>query len=441
LPLTILKSPKLSVPRGLRLGLAVFVIIICVWGILSALRVGESRWLIQRLKIPRSQSPSETAAQFLDETERAVSKTPESPEAHSNRALILLNTRGLNAALPEYESAVTLRPRDYFLWLELGRARDMADDERGAIVALEQSVRLAPFYAQPRWQLGNVLFRAGRVEEAYRELRRAAASDLTLLPNLIDLVWNATNNDPAAVREIIQPEKASWRIALAKFFITHGKISEGLEQFRAAGGMNENDRRTLQDELLAARRYREAYEVWAYDSGESARTGRLNIIHDGGFESKLSRENSGFGWRLKRDSESLRYSLDRQRSYLGAQSLRLDFNGDSNPGQSLLAQLILVEPGARYRMRFAARAEEMVTGGLPVVSVSEVSGAESKTLATSTPISQNSSDWREYSIDFTATKTTSALLISVQRQNCSSGPCPIFGRLWLDEFAIQKLPE
>lgn len=370
-----------------------------------------------------------------------IDTTPNDPEAHSGRALVLLNTQGLAVALPEFERAVALRPNDYFLWLELGRARDMADDERGAIAALEQSARLAPFYAQPRWQLGNVLFRTGRAEESYRELRSAALSDVALLPNLIDLVWGATDGDPVAVERIIQPERASWHIALAKIFIKRGKISDGLTHFRAAGGMAEKDRQALLNELLAARRYQEAYDVWAFGPGENKRDSGLALLNDGGFESKMSRDNTGFGWQLVRDTQGLRLSLDRNHPHSGTQSLRMDFNGDANPGQSILTQLILVEPNMRYRLRFNARTEEIVTGGLPLISVRDADSKDNSALAMSSTLPQSSGGWHEYTIDFTASKTTSAVLISVHRQNCSSGPCPIFGRMWLDDFVIQKMSD
>jgi hypothetical protein len=262
-----------------------------------------------------------------------------------------------------------------------------------------------------------------------------------LLPNFIDLVWSASNGDATAVERIIQPQNASWHIALAKIFIKRGKITEGLAQFRAAGGIAEKDRQALLDELLAAKRYKEAYEVWLVDSGKSEHDGSTALLHDGGFESKMSRDNSGFGWQLARDTQGLRLSLDRNNPHSGTQSLRVDFNGDANPGQSILTQLLPIEPNTHYRLRFAARTEEIVTGGLPLISLSDASSKESLTLVLSSTLPQNSGGWQEYSTEFTSSKTTSAVLISVRRQNCSSGPCPIFGRMWLDDFSMQKLPD
>jgi tetratricopeptide (TPR) repeat protein len=351
----------------------------------------------------------------------------------------LLNLGKLAAALPEYETAVALRPRDYFLWLELGRVRDMNEDEQGSLAALEQAVRLAPEYAQPRWQLGNVLFRNGRAEEAFQELRRAASSDPALLPRLIDLAWGASGEDAIVTEQIIQPERASWRIALAEFFVKRGRITEALAQFRLAGGISEEDRQSLLKDLFAAKRYSEAYEIWAANSGDDKQRDGIAQIIDGGFENKVSRTSAGFGWQLTRDTEGLRISLERVNPHSGAQSLRVDFNGDANPGQSILSQLILVEPDTRYRLRFNVRMEELVTGGLPVLEVSDADSLEGHALAASAPLQPNAEGWREYTIDLTTAKMTGALRLSLHRQNCSSGPCPIFGHIWLDDFIIQKM--
>jgi hypothetical protein len=52
---------------------------------------------------------------------------------------------------------------------------------------------------------------------------------------------------------------------------------------------------------------------------------------------------------------------------------------------------------------------------------------------------QDSQGWHDNTIDFTTTDATSAIRISLQRARCDKSPCPIFGRLWLDAFALQKL--
>ena len=319
-------------------------------------------------------------------------------------------------------------------------ARDLADDEPGAIEALQQAVSLAPEYAEPRWQLGNVLFRAGRIEESFIEMRRAALSDPSLLSGLIDLAWGASGGDTAAVMEVLNPESASWKIALAKFFTKHGKIPEAVALFRAAGGISEEERKALLNELLAARRYHEAYEVWANTVEPSRHEERKGIatVNDGGFEGKLMRNEPGFAWQLTNDAKTLRISLDQREPHSSAQSLRIDFNGDANPGLAILTQLILVEPKTSYKLHFAARTEEIVSGGLPLLEVTDTSSPQTRVLAQSEPLAPDSRVWREYTLDFTTAETTDAVYISFHRQNCGAPQCPIFGRVWLDDFAIEK---
>lgn len=430
---TVLPVDKISLkawPRGWSLMAAIVLAITCLWGCLMAWRVGASRLLTYHGKL----------AQLPGQTELAINKTPSDPDAHSGRAFVLLNRGDLSAALSEYERAVALRPRDYYLWLELGRARDMNNDEQGAIAALEQSVSLAPAYAEPRWQLGHVLFRAGRVEEAFREMRTAALSELMLLPNLIDLAWASSGGDPLMVEQVVHPERTSWRIALAKYFARRGRTVEALAQFRLAGGIKDEDRQSLLRELMTAGRYTEAYEVWLTDSANSVRAKESGLIIDGGFESNISRDNPGFGWQLPPDTKYLRSSLDVNDPFAGAHSLRLDFNGESNPNQPIVTQLVVVEPDASYRLSFKIRVEELVTGGLPLIYITDAGSTEGQMLAQSKPFQQSSNGWQAYTVDVKTAHTTAALSISLRRQNCSSGPCPVFGRLWLDDFVLQRIP-
>ena len=416
--------------RAVRLAITVLGIIACVAGMWSAWIAGASRTLTNYGLLTNS----------FDAADRAVQLSPSDPEAHSTRAALLANKSDFSEASRESERAVALRPRDYVLWVELGRARDQADDQEGALIAFTEAIRLAPYYAQPRWQLGNLLFRMGRRDEAFRELRRAVESDPALLLNLIDLAWGATR-DAKSVVAIIRPQTKSWRLELARFLVKHGQTAEGIELYRAAGNITEEERRTLLTELLTAKRFTEAYEVWLssakVDGGLSL--GRAGVLIDGSFEGRISLNEPGFGWQMGPAVPAVRISFDKEAARAGTQCLRLEFNGESTPAAPVLSQLVLVEPNTRYRLRFAARTQEIVTGGLPVIVVADASDVAAHRLAQSATLPPGTSQWQDYTVEFMTEKAVSAVIISLQRQNCSSAPCPIFGRLWLDEFSLQKL--
>lgn len=382
--------------------------------------------------------PETEPSSLLTSAEEASRLMPADPEAYRARGVAYLANGNAAEAAKEYARAASLRPQHYLLWLDLGRARDQADDTEGAIAALREAVRLAPFFAQPRWQLANVLFRAGRYEEAFPELRRAIAGDSTLLPLGLELAWAASNGDVHAVEQLIQPTNSSARLTLARFLAKHGKALEAVELFRGTDAINEADQKALLSELLATKEYAAAYEVWA--SGrqgiESSNHG-IAAITDGGFEGKISRNDPGFGWQANWAVSTVRIELDGSEHKEGGRSLRFQLNGKSNPHSQLLTQLVVVEPNASYRLSFAALTKSISSGGMPLVVVSDASSNEYRVLGQSATITESERVWHDYEVEFKTGEATTAVLISVQRQPCASEPCPIFGRLWLDSFDLK----
>lgn len=395
-------------------------------------------WLAWRAGLSRLYSTYAADKKWLDAADYAVELSPSDPEAHLIRGEILQSQENFDEAIHEYEQAVALRPRDYVLWIVLGFARDEANNQEGAISALQEAIRLAPDYAEPHWQLGNVLLRAGRLDEAFVEMRRAAESDRSFLPQLIDLAWNIYQADVPSVERAVQPQSSAARLALARYAAKHGKALDAARIFRTIEGAAAEDRRALVTELLASKQFNVAYDIWLTGQGEAERHSSSGFT-DGGFEEQINFDDPGFGWQIARTPEAVRVSIDKAQPHAGTNSLRLDWSGDSNPGSPVISQLILVEPNARYRVRFAARSEELVTGGLPLIAIIDAGSKDSREIAQSDALSPKTAPWQDYNVEFATGKETQAVLVVLRRQNCSAGPCPVFGRLWLDDFSLQKL--
>jgi hypothetical protein len=49
--------------------------------------------------------------------------------------------------------------------------------------------------------------------------------------------------------------------------------------------------------------------------------------------------------------------------------------------------------------------------------------------------------WRRQSFDFDAPANCGTIQLKLVRKGCSSGPCQIFGTLWLDSFSIEQLTQ
>ena len=412
--------------RYLRWLLVAIAIGACLVSIRSAAAFGVSRLL----------ATYSLTARHLGAARRAVQLTPKDAEAHFASAVVLGMSDTPGQSVPELEHAVALRPADYTLWQQLGLLRDQAGDKVGAVVAFDESIKRAPFYSQPRWNRGNVLLRSGQYEAAFVDLNQAAQSNPDLVPILIDLAWGISRGDVKLTEELTQMNGDKMRIAFAKLLARRGKGQEALAQLRAAGNVPEAVRHELIDQLLAKNAFKEAFEIWKDAPGFRSQDEAAGpAIYDGGFEGSLSFGETGFGWRVPQDLQATSISLYTGQPHSGSKSLRIEFSGNSNP---TVSQLILLEPSRRYRINFASRSQDVVTGGLPLLVVSDA-GGDAKRLGQSAPLAKGTSEWQSFSFEFTTTPATTAVVLSLQRENCTTSPCPIFGSISLDSFSVEQL--
>lgn len=371
-------------------------------------------------------------ANQLAPAETAVKLSPRDAQAHYVRGALLEARRDMGGAAQEFAQAVSLRPRDNFLWLALARARELSGDRSGAIAAANEGAVRAPFYAQPHWQLGNLLLRAGNSESGFGELRLATASDPSLLPATVDLAWHLSNKNTDYVLQAIQPRRPEAYKALAEYFAKRGETEVAAAMIEAAGEPAESERRAFVAALIAAKDFRSAFTLWAK---RHPRDPDGPMMRDGSFEQESDLDEPGFGWRALNKPQGFSLSLDDTNPKTGKWGLAVNFDGQSDPSESVISQLVLIEPRARYQLHLAARTEELVSGGLPYVSVID---ATTQQPLGQTPAFPRSSNWLDYTIDVTAPDTATAIQVMLRRQACNTTPCPAFGRMWLDDFWVRK---
>jgi tetratricopeptide (TPR) repeat protein len=372
----------------------------------------------------------------------AVRLTPTDPEAHYTRALALVNLERLGDAVGELQQATRLRPHHYYEWLDLGVTLDRLGDQTAAVAALEESIRLAPFFSQPRWQLGNLFFRQGRYQEAFGELRLGAKSNPDLFEGMVALAWAAADGDVGTMEGLIQPDSTRRHLLLARFLARQGKGADVARHMKEAGKPQDADDRAIMHEiissLLGAEQFSDAYSAWAaahlltIDGNAKASVGFLN----GDFLEPIRQDDPGFGWQLP-VVPNFSASIDPAGPTPSTRSLRLDFGGDSDPATRLLYQLVLLEPNTPYSLSFSTRAENLVSGGPPVM-LALTAGKNPRILGRSEPISPKTGGWDSGKMDFSTDGNTSAVVVALQRVPCNQTPCPIFGKLWLSGFFLAK---
>jgi len=377
----------------------------------------------------------------VEPADEAVAVMPADPEAHYTRGLSLVNAERLDEALGELREATRLRPHHYYQWLDLGVTLDRFGDRAGAEAAFRKSISLAPLFAQPHWQLGNMLYRAERYPEAFEELRRGTRSNRNLTDGLLRLAWAQANGDVAAVLQMVQPVSRRNHIDLARFLAGQGKGSDSAAQVREAGDAGSDEERNLLREtvvqLLAARDFSNALEIWRLTHASSVRNDASAQIVNGDFLDSILRGDPGFGWQLP-EVANASVAIDTASPGLGSRSLRIEFSGDNAPLTPLVNQLVLLEPGKRYSLSFIAKTENLVSGGPPVIAALAMTGDPPKIIGQSALLSVGTTAWTPYHFEFWTDDATRAVVFSLQRQPCNQLPCPIFGKLWLSKFSLAK---
>jgi len=411
----------------MRIAIGLLAAALCLFLIQATARVGFSRLLSRYAAVSTS----------LPAADEAVRLSPSDPDAHRVRAAILNRLHLPAAAQKSLEAAVGLRYRDDYLWIELGNTREEAGDIAGALAALDQSVRWAPYYAHTHWQRGNLLLRLGRTTEAFGELRTATDANPIYLPSLIDLAWGISQGDLKKTIELSQIredqgrlDNDSERMTLLRFLARKGRSKELLEQVQFLSTQPSEDQKNEFVRLLfTAKAFRDAFEL-SFGSAKMREPSLLNA----NFEEPLIVHDVGFGWVLSPEQQKNKLAIDVSEKFGGAKSLQITLNGDWTPGTPLLSQTVIVEPGKTYPLSFAVKSKDLVTGGAPVITVSDAS--TNQLLGKSENLPTAMSQWSQIKFEFTTLATSEAAVIRLQRNSCSSGPCPIFGTLWLDEFEI-----
>lgn len=400
----------------MRVAVTILAIALCLFLIQASARFGFSRMLARYAVIENS----------VPAVDQALQIAPADADTHRSRATILNRTQNPAEAAKSLAIAASLRYRDDILWIELGNTREELGDADGALAALDQAVRWAPHYAHTHWQRGNLLLRMRRPVDAFNELRLTTTANPAYTPNLIDLAWGISGEDIKTTESILEIKDDTTRLALIRYLARKGKGREVRDQIASLSTPPTTEiKNELARLLFAAKAYREAFEL----------AGAGQLLINGGFEEPIAFNDVTFGWIIAADQKK-RAAIDVSEKFDGAKSLQINFDGAWAPGAPLLSQTIVVDPGKTYRLSFAVRTKDLVTGGPPVILVNDAN--DNQLLGRSENLPTATTPWRTSTLNFTTTTTTQAVIIRLQRNNCDSSPCPIFGTLWLDEFHIDQ---
>jgi len=377
----------------------------------------------------------------FESAEAAARLAPQDPLAHLT--LARLHYAGFDPqetplTLREYAQAAALAPNDYLIWTETGRARAALGDVDGGIAALRRAVELAPNYAEQRWHLGNALIRAGRNDEAFAELRRAADADpYKYRPQVFNLAWQIYGPDMARVVDAVGKTPAA-RAQLVGVLAGRSRFDDALgvwsslsaEEKRTQAGAGASLARTL----YGRGQYQRALQVLGESGAQDVAPEKIS---NPGFESDIAQAGAQlFGWQVT-PTPGAQVVIDTHAAHGGRRSLRVLFNASGQIDFRSVSQLVAVEPSTHYRLTYFVRTEDLKSVAMPLAFAADASTPEAP-LGASAPAPSGTSDWQQVAFELTTGPKTEAVVVRITRAGCPEGACPIFGKIWYDDFDLQR---
>jgi tetratricopeptide (TPR) repeat protein len=395
----------------------------------ASINLGLSHYRInQSLSSPRGGSQAAMQVSALDFA---------NPDIYKTRGILHLKSGNYLEATNDFKQAIDLRPNDYLLYLQLGYSFYKLNNFEKSADAYRQAIALAPNYAEPRRYLGHLFIKTSDFDRAFLYLSQAATLDSNLLPEVMHLAQKTFPGDSEAIERSVRPSSVEAKKLLATYFIKYNLMSNKTKAFLTGNKLDKSSKDEFLKQLIKAGNLQLAFAVWSSHNHIKAVNGypENNLIFNGSFEHEIDPDENGFGWRIG-EERNVTFSVDKVQPVLGKIALRLRFNGNSKPASALISQLLLLEPDKNYQLTFSVRSEELVSAGLPVITVA--AGEKEKILAQSKPFSESDKIWHNYTVNFKTPHSTKAVVIKLQRLKCASSLCPIFGTIRLDDFVLKE---
>lgn len=225
----------------------------------------------------------------------------------------------------------------------------------------------------------------------------------------------APRNHPAFLKALVAAGQPDCALSLWKAMEAEGGDGAGLDipgfcQFLIVNG-----------------RLAEAKDIWR----RWAKRDR-SLVHDGEFESPPL--GTAFGWRLSPDPGMV---LERtmESVFSGKSCLHVRFLGTRNRDFGPASQIVPVQPGADYRLRFARRGENLTTDRGVFL---EVGGYQCEGLRVRSEPVLSSAPWAEEELEFRAPAGCEAVVLMVCRRESLKLDGKISGDYWLDAVRIEE---
>jgi tetratricopeptide (TPR) repeat protein len=307
---------------------------------------------------------------------RALEILPRNTDYLSLRAL-QLEYDGENPA-PLLERAAAINPLSSAPRIRLGLAAETRGDLPAAERWLLEAARVDHQF-EPRWSLANFYFRQAREVEFWKWMHAALEVSYGDRARAFDLCWRLSQ-DAQEIFERAIPDESDVLGAYLAYVLSQHRDAAGPVAVRLAALRDPAYTALLEascDSLLDSGNATDAREVWRLLRHSAPRG-----VANGDFASPPV--NHGFDWRLLESAGVSHVHLD-------PSGHRIQLSGKQPEACDLLRQIVAVEKGKQYDLRWETRTQ----------SIASPSGIEWSVAGRRAPVAA-AEDWQKGAVSFTA---------------------------------------
>lgn len=200
------------------------------------------------------------------------------------------------------------------------------------------------------------------------------------------------------------------------------------QKIMASGTQNEDIQLKYIHFLVSQKQVKQAADIRRQNVGD------IDSMTNAGFENEIT--GRGFDWRYTANQKG-KWTIRRTLSgaFSGAHCLRIRFEGKENISFSHLYQIVPVDPLTPYRLTYHWRSRDVTTDQGPFV---DIYGYDCKGYYANGPMMLGTHGWQKQEIEFTAPKDCHAVVVRLNRRPSHRFDSKIDGRLWLDDFRLEK---
>jgi tetratricopeptide (TPR) repeat protein len=372
-----------------------------------------------------AQSPEESILR------RAIWLDPGNAEHRYTLGIHQLRLQSPSTAVPWLQSATLLNPHSAKYWIDLAAANQLLGNSAGETAAVNRALAVDPHSPEIAWQAANLFLAQGRVEDAMKQFHTVLENDPPLTWPALTTAWKIHPDVDSLLENVVPPAAAS---AFLQFLLSKSETAAASKVWEQMFALEQTvDRADLlgyERYLFTHREVSQASLVWQQAAKlcdiAAYQPSPENLLVNGDFSLEIL--NGGFDW-IHQPVQGVAVALDPSETHSGSRSLRitLDGAGFDNPG---IAQMVAVEPNARYEFSALYKAKDMDGAGAMQFAVLDAYRA--------TPLfmSEDLRDadfWKNAGGSFVTPADTQ--LISVQLLRVPAGR-PIRGKLWIDGLRL-----